>query len=387
LKEYIKNLVEKELSAGDLAGASLSVIKDSVTVLRRDYGYADLESKRPMPTDGIFRLYSLSKTITAVAAMILMERGVIDLHDPVAAYLDGFRNQMYFDGETCRLVKNECTLYHLLNMTSGLVYPDLDVAGQKMQKVFDDGIARALSGAGFSTVNFCNRIGGVPLAFNPGEQWRYGTSADVLGAVIEVASGKSFRQFLMDEVFIPLGMTDTDFYVPTEKQVRMVTMYRHCEEVPKLTPYLGNHLLILDGKHPPVFESGGAGLFSTVADYTKFASVLMTGGCGGARILGRKTLDYLRSNQLTPRQKEYFDWPQNVGYGYGNLMRVMESTATAEINSSVGEFGWDGWTGAYASVDPTEKLIILYFISRIDMDPEPFRHRIRAIIYGHLDEL
>lgn len=387
MKDCIDRLIENELGSGDLAGASLCIIKNGHTALRADYGFADLESRRPMPPDGIFRLYSLTKTVTSVAAMILVERGVLDLLHPVSKYLEGFNHQQYYDGNALYPVTNECTIQNLLNMTSGIVYPDADAAGREMDRIFADGIERALRGEGLSTAELCNRIGRAPLAFQPGSHWRYGASADVLGAVIEVVSGKSFRQFLMDEIFTPLGMEDTDFYAPEKKRDRVVTIYRHHDEGEPLTPYTGNNLLILNGKNPPAFESGGAGLYSTIQDYAKFAAVLLTGSRNGVRILGRKTLDYLRTNQLTPEQQADFNWPQFTGYGYGNFMRVLMDPAAGMTNGSIGEFGWDGWAGAYAVIDPAEKLILLYFISRIDMDPTDFRRRLRAVVYGHLDEL
>ena len=386
MKKDIAPLIEKELVSGDLAGASLCVVKDGRTALRADYGCADLAARRPMPPDGIFRLYSLTKTVTSAAAMILLERGVVDLPDPVSKYLEGFRGQRYYDGDTPRPVGRECTVRDLLNMTSGLVYPDEDAAGRDMDGVFADGLRRARWGEALSTVEFCNRIGRSPLAFEPGTHWRYGTSADVLGAVVEVASGKPFRQFLKDEIFTPLGMEDTDFFIPAEKRGRAVTIYRHHGGEKPLSPYTGSHLLIFDDGRCPAFASGGAGLFSTVGDYAKFANVLLTGGDHGVRILGRKTLHFMRSNQLTPAQRADL-WPNLAGYGYGNLMRVMTDTAEGMTNGSVGEFGWDGWAGTYAAIDPAEKLILLFFISRIDRDTTDFRRRLRAVVYGCLDEL
>ena len=385
MRDSVKRLIEKEIQNGELAGASLCVIKDGSILLRQDYGYADLERKRRMPENGIFRLYSLTKTVTAVAAMILLERGELDLYDPVSDYLEGFQNQSILDGKIRVPAKNGVTIQHLLNMTSGIVYPDADPPGIEMDKIFENGIERALRGDGLSTRDFCSGIGRCPLAFEPGTHWRYGASADVLGAVIEAVSGKTFGRFLRDEIFGPLGMRDTDFYVPEEKQDRLVKMYQYQDAEKNLSPYRGNNLLILDGKKQPAFESGGAGLFSTVEDFSKFACMLFDGSYNGSRIIGRKTVEYMRSNQLTEQQLKDYNWPQLCGYGYGNFMRVMTDSVKAGSNGTVGEFGWDGWSGTYMAVDPAENLAILYFIQRIDKDNTALRRKLRAVIYGHLD--
>ena len=382
MNDKIKEIITAEIDSGVLQGASLCVWKNDAVQFRMDFGVSNLTTQTPLPSDAIFRLYSASKPITATAAMLLIERNQLNLSDPVSKYLDGFKNQKVYENGKLVAATQEVTVRDLLNMTAGLVYPDCDDAGKEMTALFDSEIALGLAGKGHSTVDFCNAIGQVPLAFQPGTTWRYGTSADVLGAVIEVASGKPFRQFLHEELFEPLGMTDTDFFVPEAKRDRFVQMVEYCEAEQKLVPYPGSNLAVFDATENPAFSSGGAGLFSTVQDYGKFASMLLQNGIfGGKRFLREDTVAFMRSNGLNEEQKKAFDWPHLKGYGYGNLMRVMLTPTEASFPCSEGEFGWDGWAGVYVAIDPVENLVITYFISRIGYDCQGMRCALREAIH------
>jgi len=385
--ELLGSAVKDEINKGNIAGASLCIIKDKEEVYREEFGYANKETKLPIKEDTIFRLFSMSKPITSVAAMILFERGEIDLNYPVSMYLDGFKNQKVMTTEGLVNIKKEVTIKDLLNMTSGIPYPDENsVSGIQMGKLYKDIKQKLESGYPTATIDYCNQIGQIPLAFQPGEAWLYGASADVLGAVIEIVSKKKLSQFLKDEIFRTLGMVDTDFYVPTEKQDRFAQIYEYNVEQRNLIPFLNNHLGLNNYLTPPTFESGGAGLVTTINDYSKFALMLLNGGIyEGTHILGRKTVDFLSQNQLDEAQQASFNWDSLKGYGYGNLMRVMISKSEASTNGSLGEFGWDGWTGNYFFVDPEEKLIMLYMIQKTDMGTTDFIRKLRAIVYSTLD--
>lgn len=387
MEKKIQQVIEDEINSGSLAGASIYIVKDGKELMQQTYGYARLEDKKVMSRDTIFRIYSMTKPITAVATMMLWERGLLDLTDPISKYLDGFKNQVVDDDGELKEVEQEVTIQHLLNMTSGLVYPDQEtLSGKKMEEVFGEEIKRMQEGKPWNTVEFCNEIGKVPLAFQPGSKWQYGTSADILGGVIEVVTKKRLGDFLKEELFLPLGMMDTDFYVPDEKYDRLATIYQYKEEQQScLEAYNGVNLAIFDINKKPAFEAAGAGLTSTIDDYMKFAQMLLNDGTyNGKQFLGRKTVDYLHKNQLTKEQLVYMNWPQLRGYGYGNLMRVLMNEVTAMTNVSVGEYGWDGWAGTYMMIDPVENLVLLCFIQRIDKDPEPMRRKIRSIVYGNL---
>lgn len=211
LQEKVTACLEAAVANHEAAGVTVLVRRDGQEVLYAQAGMADVAAQRPIRRDSIFRLYSQSKPVTAAAAMLLMERGVIDLMDPVEKYLPGFRGQKVWTVQGLVPAKRPVQVMDLLGMTSGLCYPDGDGAGQYAARLFDEQHERITRGCAMSTVEFANRMGQLPLAFQPGEHFRYGTSADVLGAVVEVASGKAFAAFLEEEFFRPLGMKDTAF--------------------------------------------------------------------------------------------------------------------------------------------------------------------------------
>ena len=390
LIERLDGIIGEEIASGDLAGSAICIVKDDREVLRRAYGVLDIDTGAPMPDEPIFRMYSMSKPITSAAAMILLERGVISLDDPVSRYLEGFRNQQVWQDGQLVPAERDVTVNDLLNMTSGLTYPDMATEpGRRMNELFEQAIARAKAGSGYSTVELCNLIGQQPLVFQPGTRWQYGTSADVLGAVVEVASGMAFGDFLRKELFEPLGMADTDFYVPAEKRDRFATMYQWHADEPRLRPYLGSHLVILDFTQPPAFQSGGAGLASTLSDYSRFARMLLNGGeLDGKRILKPETVAFMHSDRLTAQQKPFYNWDALRGFTYGNLMRLLDDAQNIDPQlcgvGHVGEYGWDGWAGTYFMADPENRMIVLYYISRIDRDSHPMRAQIKRAIYDEL---
>ena len=277
LQERLSACLRQAVENHEAAGVSLLVLKDGKELCHAREGYADIAAGKQLRRDSIFRLYSQSKPVTAAAAMILVDRGILDLMAPVDQYLPGFANPRVVeaDGTVHPAVRGPWIL-DLLGMTSGTCYPDADPAGQYAARVFDENHAQILAGGGMNTLDFCNRLGEQPLAFEPGTRWRYGTSADILGAVIEAASGKRFSDFLREELFEPLGMKDTAFWVPEEKRDRLVTCYKR---VPgSLETFSSLHLAVGVYDREPAFESGGAGLVSTLDDYAAFAGMLMKYG-------------------------------------------------------------------------------------------------------------
>jgi len=384
--EYINPIMQQEIDHGAINGAAVRVIHNNKVVYENELGFADKEKGIPIRKDTIYRLYSMSKPVTAVATMILFERGILNLLAPVSDYLEGFQKQKVLTAEGLASVQRQVTIQDLLNMTSGVVYPDEEFeAGRRMEALYTESEEQYRQGKPMNTVDFCNRIGKMPLKFQPGQQWCYGASADILGAVIEVATGRKFSQFLQDEIFLPLGMADTGFYVPEEKVDRFAAIYEYNTKRNQLEVFSEIFLGIDDYMTPPVFESGGAGLVSTIEDYSRFAMMLGNGGTlNGVRILGHKTVEYLAKPQLNAEQLAYFGWDAMTGYSYGNLMRSMTSQATAASNGSVGEFGWDGWTGNYFFIDPVENLIMIYMIQKCDGGNPSLLRKLRSIIYGAL---
>lgn len=373
-----------------LTGASICVLHKGEEVYRKEYGEADKERKIPMAPDSIFRCYSMTKPVTAVAVMTLVEKGLLCLKDAVSMYIPGFREQKVMTVKGLVPVEREVTIQHLLDMTAGVTYPDMSFpAGKEMQDMIDEYYRRLYEeDVPTSTYDLANLIGQQPLAFQPGEAWCYSFCADVLGAVIEVITGKTFGEYLKEAIFKPLGMTDTDFYVPQEKQGRFCQNYQYMPETQTLEPCTWQHLgLSYMHLKKPAFESGGAGLVSTIDDYKKFVLMMLNKGTyDGVRILGRKTVECMTRNHLNEKQLTTFDWEQLEGYGYGNLMRVMTDVGRSGQLGSEGECGWDGWLGSYVCMDPAEDLAIIYVIQKCGGNGHRDVRVIRNIVYSALEE-
>jgi len=383
LKKRLTECLEKAVENQEAAGINLLILQNGDELCYTQAGVSNLETGKALKRDTIFRLYSQSKPITAAAAMILADRGVIDLMDGVDKYLPGFRNPRVVkaDGSLENAMRAPWIL-ELLGMTAGLCYPDADPAGQYAARVFEEDQKQIMAGNGLGTVEFCNRLGEQPLAFHPGTGWRYSTCADVLGAVIEVASGKRFGDFLQEEIFDPLGMKDTGFFVPEDKADRLVTCYRRTEE--GLKEYQGLHLAVGLYDKAPAFESGGAGLVSTLDDYGAFATMLMRKGVyQGKRILSRAAVEYMTTPQLKEEIRRQM-WDNLCGYNYSCLMRVCDRPGESSIFASKNEYGWDGWLGTYFINLPEEGITFLLNQNAPDTGTAAVTRKCRNILASEL---
>lgn len=384
-KETMDRLMEQEVESGNVMGASALVLHRGRELYYNAFGLADRERQYAMKRDTIIRLYSMSKPVTAAAVMILAERGGLDLWDPVSKYLPCFAGQKVWDAEKGEIpAEREVTIYDLINMTSGITYPDeATEPGRRMGALLERLAEAGEKGRRADTQDYMRGIASVPLVFQPGDRWMYGFSADVLGGVVEAVCGRSFGTFLRQELFEPLEMPDTGFFVPTGKLERFAQAYERTEN--GLIPHTGAHL----GEcyqEDVAFESGGAGMVSTLDDYAHFATMLVQGGIyRGKHILGRKTVDFMVRNHLTERQAQGLDWDSVKGYGYGCLMRILEDGGAAGSNASYGEFGWDGWTGNYVTMDRKEDLVFLYFIQLCGAGTTPLVRKLRMATYGALE--
>lgn len=381
--ERITDMLKKQVKDG-IKGCAACVLKDGQPIYKGCCGMADEARGIEWKEDTIVRLYSMTKPITAACAMILLDRGQLDLNDKVSWFLPGFREQKVWTEDGPVPVNNEVAIKHLLNMTSGLCYPDdWYPAGKEMSNLYAKLDEEYKAGNPSDTLTYANLIGQQPLAFQPGEKWLYGTSADILGAVIEVVSGKKLGEFMREELFEPLGMTDTDFYVPEEKLDRFAENYQW--EDGKLVPCTWQHLgLTYLCRKKPEFESGGAGLCSTMNDYSAFAAMLINGGeYRGRRILSENAVRFLTTAQLTDTQDSLIDWESMEGYSYGNLMRI--SKEAYGISTRKGEYGWDGWLGCFFCNDPENGYTFMYFVQICGgLGARPIR-LIKQIVYGAED--
>ena len=358
LHDRITDILAAAVENSECAGANVLIRRHGEEILYTQAGMADIAEGRLIQRDSIFRLYSQSKPVTAAAVMLLVERGLIDLMDGVDKYLPGFRNPHRVDAEgKLHKLPRAPWIMELLGMTAGLCYPDADVAGQYAARVFEEAHEAIRNGGGIPTVEFMNRLGEQPLSFQPGTHWRYSTCADVLSAVVEVASGMRFGDFLRKEIFEPLEMVDTAFFVPEDKMERFVTCYERGED--GLTPWLGMNLACGVYDRDPAFESGGAGLVSTLEDYSHFADMMLCKGVwNGRRILSPKSVEFLTTPQLNDVVRRDY-WDSLNGYSYGKLCRVCVDPGQVAGLAMQGEYGWDGWLGSYYANFPGEGMTIL----------------------------
>lgn len=390
--EQLRTAMQTSIANSEVAGVGVLVQKGDEEICFLAEGMADIENKKIWERDTIFRLYSQTKPICAAAAMILVERGELDLYQPVSQILPGFKNQKVWENGAERPVKREATVFDMLSMTSGTYYPDETCeSGCQAAKLFEEVDARLFGENPMSTVELANRIGQCALGFEPGSSWNYGTSADVLGAIVEVVSGMRFGEFLKKEIFEPLGMNDTAFWVPQEKQNRLAKVYETVvdegKEENRLIPYLGSHLGIRNVMDcEPTYEAGGAGLASTLDDYMKFAKMLRNGGIlNGKRILREETVKYFTDSQLMNWQQKAFEEKFNLfGYSYGKLMRVCREPSKSAMLTRKGEYGWDGWLGAYFANFPQEDMTILFGMQKKDAGTWALTRKLRNIILSSI---
>ncbi|MCR4579376.1 MAG: beta-lactamase family protein [Treponema sp.] len=396
--QLVQNAMDSAVKANKIAGLNLMVFKDDCQLGYWQSGFADVEAKRPFTKDTICRMFSMTKTITSVASMILLEEGKIDLHEEVYRYIPAFKNLKISTGKgrdsEIRNASRPLLIQDLLNMTSGYTYGawwDGAPAGEHLTSDLINELNKDITGANrITTREVADRLAEIPVSFEPGTAYAYGLSADIMGALIEVVTGMKYSDFLKKRILNPLGMTDTDFYVPAEKQARLAKAYSSVEDENgrHLELFTGPNLGISnDMSRAPAFESGGAGLCSTVEDYMKFTSMLTNGGqLNGKRILHKKTLDFLANSRLRADLQESFN--RNMehlsGYTYCNFMRVAFEPGHCKAMTELGEMGWDGWLGPYLSVDMKNGLSIVMTMQMTNAGTTDTTRKIKNIIYSSL---
>lgn len=382
--EHLSELLKTFVRQGP-AGCGCAIAKDG-QILFEDYqGYANLEEQRPITADTVYRLFSNTKVVICAAALLLYERGQFLLNEPLYTYFPEYRNPQvvhhYPNGYTdIKPAKKPILVRDAFCMTVGLPYPFGDSPSAKEM----GRIKRELKEkhGKYDLRTEIKAVADVPLAFEPGTRWLYGYGHDLVAGLIEVISGKPVGQFLQEELFEPLGMTSTGYRYKGDIEARMATMYQRSDD--------GSMKAIdgfLDEYHQPdaLYEMGGAGLYSTVRDYLRFTQMLANGGTlDGVRIMGRKTIDLMRTNHLSDVQLTDFTNSYLAGYGYGLGVRTMMDPAAGHANSSVGEFGWTGAAGTWASIDPSERFSVVY-MHQLSPNMEEYHHlRVRAAAYAGL---
>ena len=380
------------LTGWRIPGNSVVVYKDGKKVYSYSSGYADIENNVPMTEDKMIFVYSCSKVATVTAALQLYEKGQLNLDDPLYDFLPEYKNVKVIkeNGDVVKAEKH-ITIRHLFTMTSGLTYNTDTPAFDK---------ARLLTDGHMDTVAVAKCIADDPLSFEPGERWQYSLSHDVLGAVIEVASGKRFKDYMRENIFEPLEMNRTCYHIEDVKS-EMAQQYRFKNsdetDIGKLQAanieansreggVIVNRGLENVDIFGDMYDSGGAGIITNVDEYAKLSCALSNGGIGanGEKIISSDTIDLMRKNTLSQTRLKDFNWLQLKGYGYGLGVRTMIDTSLGGSNGNVGEFGWGGAAGATVLVDPKENLGVFYAHHMLNPQEEYYQPRLRNAVYNCL---
>ena len=369
-----------------LAGIVTMIGRHGRLVHQKTFGQQDIAGGKPMPKDAIFRIYSMTKPMTGVAMMILYEDGKWKPSDPIAKYIPEFANLKVYAGESEGKMKLDApahppTVGELMSHTAGFTY---GVFGNTpVDKLYQQ--ADPLQAGSFK--EFIDRVSKLPLLYQPGEGWVYSISVDIQGYLVERISGKPFADFLKERVFVPLGMKDTAFFVSDDKLPRLATVYVGDPKGSGLTVVPNDPNIT----KPPGFPSGGAGLYSTAADYLRFAQMLLNGGeLNGVRILSPSSVELMRSNHLPERLmtgKYGIGWYRmQPGLGFGYDFAVFEDPIKIGSTAGKGSFLWDGVAGTWFWIDPTNDLIFVGMIQRMMTGPgmPNMEDLSRALVYQAL---
>ena len=361
--ERIETAVNEAIDAGEIPGAVAIVVRDGKTVYHEAFGYADIASKRPMKTDDIFRIASMTKAITSVGVMMLYEKGQLRLNEPIAKYLPEFAamqvlSELNEDGtvKSTTPATKSITIIDLLTHTSGLAYKFMP---GKLQKTYTDAdVSDGLTDDDLVLEENIKLLARQPLLFEPGSKFNYGLSTDVLGRLIEVVSGQSLDVFFAENITGPLGMSDTSFYLPPSKHARLVTLYSHVDgqglvnskEVESIIKY-GDPDYPIAGAQ--TYFSGGAGLSSTAYDYARFIQMMLNDGVlDGVRILSRKSVELMTTARV--------DWDDDQSPDFGLGFRVTTDLGKGNSLGSVGAYSWGGAFYTSYWIDPKEGLVAVF---------------------------
>ncbi|KQP41061.1 serine hydrolase [Methylobacterium sp. Leaf104] len=387
--ERIDSWMRRLVDDGKVAGLSVMLARGGTTAFFRAHGRADIARDTPFAPETIARIYSMTKPLTSVAVMMLYEEGRFQLDDPITRFLPEFSdmrvltggNRAKFDSEPAR---RPITIRDLLTHTSGLTYGFMEatlVDALYRQNGVDFGEAQEASLA-----EVVGRLARQPLLAQPGTEWNYSNATDVLGHLVAVVSGQDFADFLRRRVIEPLGMVDTDFYVPADKLPRLAANYSLFRE---RTLKLYDDAVDSRFARPPALASGGGGLVSTASDYMRFCRFLLgRGELDGTRLLGRKTVDLMLMNHLegdlAAMGQPRFSETAYTGIGFGLGFSVMLDPARAQIVGTPGEVAWGGLASTAFWVDPAEDLAVVLLTQLIPSSALPLRRELRVLTYAAL---
>ena len=380
----IDTLLNDYINKNWLTGAVTLVVKDNRIIQYKGYGLADVETKKPMQKDAIFRIMSQTKAVTSVGIMVLYEQGKFLLDQPIADFIPEFRNSTVIDKYnaadttyTTVPAKRNITFRDLLTHTSGIGYADIGTP--TANAIYAK--ANIPSGLGYFNANLVERmraLAKLPLMFQPGEKWQYGLNNDLLGALIEVISGKSLEEFFRQYIFQPLGMNDTYFNLPASKAKRLASVYTE-DSLHRIIKW-SHTFRRIDPDYPIMkkqYFSGGAGLSSTAFDYAIFMQMLLNGGVyNGNRILALRSVELMTSNQLDFLYNgiDYF------GLGFG----ITSAKSAARNPRSEGSFSWGGYYGTTYWADPKRNLVCLIMTQHNPNSHGDLSAKVEALIYASM---
>lgn len=380
----IDTLVNSYISRNWLTGAVTIIVKDGQVVQNKGYGYINAETKKPMPANAIFRIASQTKAIVSAGVLILYDEGKLSLSDPVSKYLPGFAHQTVLDSfhmndttYTTVPAKREVTIKDLITHTSGIDYAE--IGSDKMKAIYlKNGIHSGLGVVDENLVETMNKLGSLPLSFQPGEKWQYSLGIDILGAVIEVVSGENLEDFLRTNIFEPCGMKDTWFNLPQDKADRLTTVYTE-DSLKHVIPW-SKTFRGIDPGYPLIkkhYFSGGAGLSSTAFDYAVFLQMIMNGGTyNGKTILSKRIVEMMLHSQLDP---SIFN-PDYFGLGF----QITSDKGSASSSRNEGSFSWGGYFGTTYWGDPKEHLIVLFMTQQNPNSHGEVEQKFEQIVYSSL---
>lgn len=377
--ERLHRRVESFVDEGKHAGITTLLLRKGEVADFFAVGLRDREQGKPVQADTIMRIYSLTKIVTSVAALTLLEEGKIALSHPIKDYLPEFGDMKIFVGGSAKhreLIPAEqaITVHHLFTHTSGFSYGDDD---EPIDELYQSaGLENAESLA-----DLVRMLALLPLKREPGTMYEYGFSVDILARIVEVVSGQRFDLFLKERIFDPLGMADTGFVVDPAKRDRLAKVYQHGKDG-ALQPLEHFTFEVSDGVKR--FAEGGSGLFSTIENYSRFGQMLCNGGeLNGVRILGRKTFEQMTVDHIGGLRVANRTYTE--GYGFGLGVAVRRNNGVAGTLGTLGSFGWSGKMTTLCLVDPAEKLVMLVFTQHDPYDEHGLFERFTNLVYQALD--
>ena len=388
--QRIDHVIEEAIEEQIIAGAVALVARYGQIALMKSYGMADIADAKPMRHDDLFRIASMTKPITSLAIMMLYEEGHFFLTDPVSLFIPEFENPRILseDSESSES-KREITIQQLLTHTSGISYKFISNTNRRArlsQMYKDSGISDGLSETDSKIADLSSKLGKLPLLFEPGSEFAYGLSIDVLGHLVEVVSGMSLTEFFENRIFKPLGMIDTHFYLPNSKLERLTALYSPGEDgsIHEVTePVEDGYVSFSPTYHhsePQTYYSGGAGLVSTAPDYLRLLQMFLNGGeLNGIRLLSPKTVQMMTRNNIGSLSVE-------PGIKFGLGFAIVEEPSMTGDSKSQGTYYWGGIFNTRFFVDPDEALIGIFMSQRIPRDSGRLRDRFVNTVYQAIVE-